>query len=141
MEDPRTPGERAADEWAVRNTITRIAQYADGLGSVDEYAGLFTEDAEWLMPGAERHGRDDIRAGSAARREAGGVGPGSNTRHMVTSVAVDFPGPDEAVVDSYWIFLVDTLDNPRIQMLGHYHDTVRRTPDGWLLARREINYG
>jgi hypothetical protein len=60
---------------------------------------------------------------------------------MVTSVAVDFPGPDEAVVDSYWIFLVDTLDNPRIQMLGHYHDTVRRTPDGWLLARREINYG
>ena len=75
MDDQRTPGEKAADEWAVRNTIARVALYADGLGSVDEYAALFTEDAEWLMPGAPRSGREDIRAGSAERRAAGGVGP------------------------------------------------------------------
>jgi uncharacterized protein (TIGR02246 family) len=141
MDDPRTPGEQAADEWAVRNTVARVAQYADGLGTVDEYAALFTEDAEWLMPGAPRRGRAEIRAGSVERRAAGGVGPGSNSRHMVSTVAVEFTGPDEAVVDSYWVYWVDTHESPRVQLLGHYHDTVRRTPEGWLLARREITFG
>jgi len=141
MEDPRTPGERAADEWAVRNTVARVAQYADGLGSVDQYAALFTEDAEWLMPGMPRHGREDIRSGSAERRATGQVGPGSNARHMVTTMVVEFRGPDEAVVDSYWMFLVDTHEAARMQMVGHYHDTLRRAPERWLLARREITFG
>lgn len=141
MEDPRTPGERAADEWAVRNTISRVALYADGLGSVDEYAALFTEDAVQLMPGAPRSGREDIRQGSHERRAAGGVGPGSNSRHMVSTVAVDFTGPDEAVVDSYFTYFVETDTAPRVQLVGHYHDTLRRTPEGWLMARREITLG
>jgi uncharacterized protein (TIGR02246 family) len=141
MDDARAPGERAADEWAVRNVIARIAQYADGLGSVDEYAMLFTEDAEWLMPGSPRKGREDIRAGSAERREAGGVGPGSNSRHMVTTLAVDVQGPDDATADSYWMFLVDTHEQARIQLVGHYRDSFRRTAEGWQLARREITFG
>lgn len=76
-------GERAADEWEVRNVIVRLAQYADGLGSCEEYAALFAEDAEWLMPGAPRVGRADILEGSIARRAEGGIGPGSNSRHVV----------------------------------------------------------
>jgi hypothetical protein len=60
---------------------------------------------------------------------------------MVSTVAVDFTGPDEAVVDSYWVYWVDTHESPRVQLLGHYHDTLRRTSDGWLLARREIAFG
>jgi uncharacterized protein (TIGR02246 family) len=141
MDDPRTPGERAADEWAVRNTISRIALYADGLGTVDEYAALFTEDCDWLMPGAPRKGREDIRAGSAERRAAGGVGPGSNSRHMISTVVVEFDGPDVAVSDSYFTYVVDTHETPRVQLVGSYHDTLRRTPEGWLMARREITFG
>jgi hypothetical protein len=141
MDDPRTPGERAADEWAVRNTISRVAMYADGLGSVDEYAALFTEDAEQLMPGAPRTGRESIRAGSVERRAAGGVGPGSNSRHMISTMVVEFAGPDEAVADSYFTFVVETNETPRVQLVGHYHDTLRRTPEGWLMARREITLG
>lgn len=141
MGSGRSAGEQAADEWAVRNVIARLAQYADGLGSVDQYAELFTEDAEWLMPGSPRHGREDIRAGSRERREAGGIGPGSNSRHVVASTAVEFTDEDEAVADSYWMYFVETDQVPRMTLMGHYRDTVRRTSDGWRMARREITFG
>jgi uncharacterized protein (TIGR02246 family) len=134
-------GEQAADEADVRTVIVRLAQYADGLGSCEEYAALFTEDADWLMPGAPRHGRADILAGSIERRAAGGVGPGSNTRHVIASTAVDFPAPDTAVADSYWMFFVETDTAPRLQLMGTYRDTLRRTSDGWRMARREVSYG
>lgn len=134
-------GERAADEWEVRNVIVRLAQYADGLGSCEEYAALFTEDADWLMPGAPRHGRADILEGSIARRAEGGVGPGSNSRHVVASTAVDFADDDTAVADSYWLYFVETNEVPRLTLMGHYRDTLRRTDEGWRMARREVSFG
>jgi len=134
-------GARAADEAEVRNVIVRLAQYADGLGSCEQYAALFTEDADWMMPGAPRHGRADILAGSIARRADGGVGPGSNTRHVIATTAVEFSDADTAVADSYWMFYVETDSAPRLQLMGTYRDTLRRTSDGWLMARREVSYG
>lgn len=107
MGSTRGLGEQAADEWAVRNVIVRLAQYADGLGSCEQYADLFTEDADWLMPNAPRHGRADILEGSLARRAEGTVGPGSNSRHVVASTAVEFTSDDEAVADSYWVYYVE----------------------------------
>ena len=130
MASTRTPGEQAADEWAVRNVVVRLAQYADGLGSCEQYADLFTEDADWLMPNAPRKGRADILEGSIARRAEGGVGPGSNSRHVVASTAVEFTTDDEAVADSYWVYYVETNVAPRVTLVGHYHDTLHRTPEG-----------
>ena len=141
MASTRSPGEQAADEWAVRNVIVRLAQYADGLGSCEQYAELFTEDAEWLMPNAPRHGRADILEGSLARRAEGTVGPGSNSRHVVASTAVEFSSDDEAVADSYWVYYVETNVAPRVTLVGHYRDTLQRTADGWKMARREITFG
>jgi 3-phenylpropionate/cinnamic acid dioxygenase small subunit len=141
MGSTRSPGEQAADEWAVRNVIVRLAQYADGLGSCEQYADLFTEDADWLMPNAPRHGRANILEGSLARRAEGNVGPGSNSRHVVASTAVEFTGDDEAVADSYWVYYVETNVAPRVTLVGHYHDTIQRTSEGWKMARREITFG
>ena len=141
MASTRSPGEQAADEWAVRNVIVRLAQYADGLGSCEQYAELFTEDAEWLMPNAPRHGRADILEGSLERRAEGTVGPGSNSRHVVASTAVEFSSDDEAVADSYWVYYVETNVAPRVTLVGHYRDTLQRTEDGWKMARREITFG
>jgi 3-phenylpropionate/cinnamic acid dioxygenase small subunit len=135
------PGQAASDELAVRSVIVRLAQYADGLGTVDQYVDLFTEDAQWLMPGAPRHGRDDIRAGSIERRASGGVGPGSNSRHIVTSTAMNFTSPDEAIADSYFVYVVETNVAARVQLVGHYRDTVVRTGAGWKMARREVSFG
>jgi SnoaL-like domain len=135
------PARAAADELAVRSLIVRLAQYADGLGTVDEYAELFTIDARWLMPGAPRIGREDIRAGSIERRAEGGVGPGSNSRHMIAGTAMSFTSPDEAVADSYWMFFVNTDTQAELRLVGHYRDTAVRTVDGWRIAQREITFG
>ena len=124
-------------------TKTLLRTFCDSVERRDgkTFAQLFTEDCDWLMPGAPRKGREDIRKGSAERRAAGGVGPGSNSRHMISTTVVEFPGPDEAVVDSYFTYVVDTHETPRVQLVGHYQDTLRRTSEGWLMARREITFG
>jgi uncharacterized protein (TIGR02246 family) len=129
----------ADDELAVRNVIARLALYADG-PDVDAYVDLFTTDASWEMPGAPRTGRAEIRAGSEERRKRAEVGPGTNTRHSVTTMAVTVDG-DRAAADSYWQFYVDTASTPRLQLMGAYHDDLVRTDDGWRLSRRQITIG
>ena len=129
----------AEDELAVRNVVARVALYADG-PDVDAYVNLFTPDAAWEMPGAPRRGHAEIRAGSEERRAAGQIGPGSNTRHVVSTVAVTVDG-DKAVADSYWQFYVDTASAPRLQLMGTYHDELVRVGADWKLARRQIAIG
>jgi hypothetical protein len=36
---------------------------------------------------------------------------------------------------------VETSEVPRLHGVGRYTDTLRRTPDGWRLARRAITLG
>jgi len=129
----------ADDELAVRNLVSRVAQHADG-PDVDAYVALFTPDAVWDMPGAPRHGHAEIRAGSEERRAAGQIGPGSNTRHVVSTVAVRVH-QDHAVADSVWQFYVDTNATPRLQLMGTYHDECRRVGNEWKLAHRRITIG
>lgn len=131
---------RLADELEIRNVVARLAQLAD-MGDLDEYVGLFTDDASWEMPGAPRHGRADILAGATERRSSGTTGPGSNTRHLITTLGVRVDGSDEAGADSYWQFVGDTTAVPTVRLMGHYHDTFRRTPEGWRLATRGITFG
>jgi len=129
----------AEDELAVRNVVARVALYADG-PDVDAYVDLFTPDAVWAMPGAPRRGHAEIRAGSEERRAAGQIGPGSNTRHVVSTMAVTVDG-DRAVADSTWQFYVDTATAPRLQLMGTYRDELVRIGAEWRLARRQITIG
>jgi len=129
----------ADDELAVRNLVARVAQYADG-PDVDAYVALFTSDAVWDMPGAPRRGQDEIRAGAEERRTAGTIGPGSNTRHVVSTIAVTVDG-DSATADSVWQFYADTATAPRLQLMGTYRDECRRVGSRWKLARRTITFG
>jgi uncharacterized protein (TIGR02246 family) len=129
----------ADDELAVRNVVARVAQYADG-PDVDAYVALFTPDALWDMPGAPRRGHAEIRAGSEERRAAGQIGPGSNTRHVVSTTAVTVH-EQHAVADSVWQFYVDTASSPRLQLMGTYHDELVRIGNEWKLARRTIKIG
>jgi uncharacterized protein (TIGR02246 family) len=129
----------AEDELAVRNLIASVARLADE-DDVDAYVDLFTPDASWEMPGATRRGHDDIRAGSIARREAGQVGPGAATRHVVTTSVVAVDG-DTAHAESTFQFFVDTTTTPTLSMIGTYQDHFVRTDAGWKLARRIIEQG
>lgn len=132
--------QRLADELEIRNLVARLAQLAD-MGDLNEYVSLFTDDASWEMPGAPRRGRADIMAGAQDRRSSGTTGPGSNTRHVISTLSVRSDGSDEATSDSYWLFYGNTTTAPAVQLMGHYHDTLRRQPEGWRLARREIVFG
>ena len=129
----------AEDELAVRNLVARVAQYADG-PDVDAYVALFTPGAVWDMPGAPRRGQDEIRAGSEERRAAGTIGPGSNTRHVVSTIAVTVDG-EKAVADSVWQFYADTATAPHLQLMGTYHDQLVRIAGDWKLAHRTITFG
>jgi uncharacterized protein (TIGR02246 family) len=129
----------AGDELAVRNLVARVAQYADG-PDVDAYVALFTPDAIWDMPGGPRRGHAEIRAGSEERRAAGQIGPGSNTRHVVSTVAVKVH-EEHAVADSVWQFYVETASAPRLQLMGTYRDEFRRVGPEWKLAHRKITIG
>jgi uncharacterized protein (TIGR02246 family) len=128
------------DELEIRNVLARIAHYSD-MGDLDDYGDQFTEDAQWEFPGAPaKRGRAEIQAAGAARRADGVTGPGSHSRHVISTVAVRVDG-DSATAESYWQFYVDTASAPALRSMGHYRDTFRRTPQGWQLARREITAG
>ena len=128
-----------SDDAAIRNVVARLAILADG-GDLEEYVDLFTDDARWDMPGGELQGRDNLLAGAIERRAAGTVGPGSNTRHVITTQAVAVDG-DEAASDSYFQFWVNTATEPSIALFGTYRDRLVRTGGGWKLAHRVISFG
>jgi uncharacterized protein (TIGR02246 family) len=128
------------DDLEIRTVLARIAHYSD-MGDLDDYAAQFTDDATWEMPPAPpRHGRAAIRAAAATRRANGETGPGTHTRHVITTVAVSVTG-HTAVADSYWQFYTATATAPVLNSMGSYRDTFRRTPSGWQLARRHITTG
>jgi uncharacterized protein (TIGR02246 family) len=131
---------QAIAELKIRNVIARVALLADQ-GDLDEYIDQFTEDAVWAFPGAPREGRTDIRAGAEERRAGGVTGPGSNTRHVITTVSVHVDGEDAATADSYFLFYQQTTTTPTLFNMGHYHDTFTRQGDVWRLARRAITLG
>jgi uncharacterized protein (TIGR02246 family) len=129
-----------AAELEIRNLIARVAQLADH-GDLEEYASLFTEDGAWEFPGGPRRGRADILAGARERRRDKVTGPGSGTRHVITTLAVQVTGGASATADSYWLFWRDTAASPALVNMGHYHDVLRREDGAWRIARREIVLG
>jgi len=134
--------QRMADELEIRNLVATLAHMADRATEpeIPGYGWLFTEDAHWGMPGTSHVGRDDILAGAKERRATGTQGPGTGTRHVVTTHRVSVDG-DGADGEACFMLVADTTTAPRIQVVGHYVDRYRRTPEGWKLARRDITFG
>ena len=127
-------------ELEIRSLIARIAMLADH-GELDEYIDQFTEDSVWDFPGGARRGRDDIRAGAEQRRSDGVTGPGSGTRHVITTVSVQVDGPETARANSYFLFFQNAGTVPTIFNMGLYQDDFVRDDAVWRLARRGITLG
>jgi hypothetical protein len=139
-----------ADELEIRNLVARLAHVADMGDLESEYLPLFVEDAVWEFPGsadenaeaARVTGHAEILADRRQRRGDGFQGPGTNTRHVNTTLLVRVDGSDTAHAESYWLFIGDTnTAEPKLRGIGHYEDTFRRTPDGWKMANRKIRPG
>src|ERR1700761_9485090 len=88
--------QRMDDELEVRNLVARLAQMADMWSDPEAYLEHFTEDAVWEfsgdpsqgLPPSRTVGHDEIAADRQARRKEGWQGPGTNTRHVNTTLAV-----------------------------------------------------
>lgn len=135
------------DAMLVHNAIARLAHLADE-GELADYLALFTDDAIWELTDPtlgvapdRRVGRADVEVGVTARRSAGVQGPGTATRHVVTTVSVQFEAPDTVTSVAYWMFYTGTTSAPRLNGMGRYDDVFRRTSTGWLLAHRTIRVG
>jgi 3-phenylpropionate/cinnamic acid dioxygenase small subunit len=131
-----------ADEMEIRNLVSRLAHLADIApdSELDEYVSLFTDDAHWEMPGSAIDGRSQILAGAKARRASGIQGPGTHTRHVITTHRVSVAG-ESATGRAYFMMVGDTDTAPRIRAAGQYDDRYERTSEGWKLARRDITPG
>lgn len=128
------------DDAAVRNVVARAAHTADSAPDLNDYLQLWTPDAEWMFGETVVVGHDALRAAAEARRTAGRAGPGTHSRHVITTVASTVDG-DAAVVESYWLFFVDTDKAPSVDSMGAYRDELVQTDDGWRIARRIITAG
>ena len=132
----------------IHDLLSRLAHLADE-GEPAAYLDLFTPDAVWELrdstptgAAAERRvGRDDIGAGVVERRRCGMQGPGTATRHVLTTIDVQVESADAARSVAYWMFYRNTDAAPELAAIGRYDDVVRRTAAGWRLAHRVIRVG
>lgn len=131
---------------AIQNLVPRIAHTAD-FGTLEEYGRLLAPDFKWAYPGGRsesplpaqvRTGRDDALRGAHERREAGIQGPGTHTRHVVSSVSVH-PHPTNPQSVAYWHFYANTNDVPFLKSMGRYHDEFVEDEEGnWLINSRQL---
>lgn len=132
---------RVADELEIRNLVAKLAQLADE-GELDDYIELFTEDAHWdggVALGSAK-GHEEILAAARGRRASGRGGPGSHSRHVVTTATVDVQG-DRATGRAVFHYYRNTDAVPELMLLGVYEDEFVRSQRGWRLARRKIISG
>ncbi len=132
----------------IRTLLARIAQLAD-TGDLEEYLTLFTEDAVWGMPdnpavgmtANEKKGHAEILAGAQERRASGLQGPGTESRHVLTTIAIDVESEERATARSYFMFFGSTSTTPTLRTMGQYDDVLVKGERGWQLARRRITVG
>jgi len=146
MLDPAV--QRLADELEIRNLVAELSQLADTASEeeLERYLALFTDDATWavladgeVLSAQERKGHQEILEGVRERRAAGIQGPGTNTRHVVSTLVVTFETSDKALARCYWRYYTNTTSSaPTLALMGEYRNTFVRTRKGWKLARREL---
>ena len=132
-----------ADELEIRNLLARLCFLADS-GDIDDYMACYTDDAVWSMPAVAatglpasvKEGQAVIREGVVERRAGGVQGPGTGTRHVLTTSAIELDG-DTAAAESYYLF----VKGSDVLVAGTYHDRFRRAGGGWKVAHREILMG
>jgi uncharacterized protein (TIGR02246 family) len=123
------------DADAVRNTVARYGHLCDD-GRFEEFAELFAEDAEFVVPGRTAKGRAAIQAFMEAAQP-----PERRGKHLCAAPAVDLDG-DTATAVTDFAFLAPAEGGFAVTSAGRYHDRlVRAAPGGanaWVFAERRI---
>ena len=116
------------DTAAIRRLLAGCCQTLDD-GHFDEWVKLYTADCKFAVMGSRAEGRSEIRAIIEPFQTSELRG-----KHMISEPRINVHGDDaNATTD----FAFVAKDN-KILQTGRYYDTLRREPDGWLVAGREI---
>jgi 3-phenylpropionate/cinnamic acid dioxygenase small subunit len=133
--------QRIGIELACQRTLVNATHLAD-FDPPGSSTKMFTEDCTWEFP--ETGLRVDTRAGLHAHLTgsvyAGAAEKPRNTHHVISNMAVDVVDADNATSLTYWMFVVDQGGTAGrvITTMGHYHDELVRTADGWRIRRRRV---
>ncbi len=113
-----------------------VGTYCDAVlrADVERFASTWCEDAVWAIPGrGEVVGRQDIVATFDAIRGLYRRCVQEILNGVVDPVDADTARASWQVRELQW-----REDGTASELLGVYHDTVTRTPDGWRFARRSF---
>ena len=144
--------QKLIDEAAIRNLVGKLAIMADHDEDLEEYFDLWTEDGIFDMRepiGAEPgdpsqvwtiNGLEELKANRKHLRDIGFQGPASNVWHANTTLHITVLDDTSAEAQSYWV-LMGSKEKVEVLRIGHYHDTFRKTEDGWKIAYRRVTPG
>ena len=131
------------DRVAVEDVMARYVWAVDSLDA-DGYAAVFTDDAVIDSNGSISRGHGEIRkivTGLIQRRDdnkAKGL-PASNLYHVISSVRITFPKPNEAVHQSYWQTVRRDKDGRMIAAaMGRSEDRLVKRNGTWLIQFRKL---
>lgn len=124
----------AADITAITDLIHKLALYSDK-ATVEQWGALIADDVYVDLFGSVSSGREATLAGSRERRASGRTGPGSGSRHLVTTVSINVDG-DRATGDVTVLFYTATDPEALLGRVVNYADTYTRNADGWKLLHR-----
>lgn len=122
------------DHEAIGRLVARYCHLLDD-GRWDEFARLWTEDAELVLRGETTRGRSAIRASIEASQP-----PERRGRHLTVNLEVDVDGDTAAGTTDFMFWAKGKDGAPRMMFLGRYADTLVRLDGEWRFARREITF-
>lgn len=120
----------ADDKWAIGETLALHGHLFDE-GELERLDELFTNDVVYDVSAL---GSDVLVGIDAVRDAALQLGAGNPLAHLVTNVVITELDDDTATVRSKGIAVLAD----RGSVTATYVDTVRRLPNGWRLAHRQI---
>ncbi|PWT80712.1 MAG: hypothetical protein C5B57_11810 [Blastocatellia bacterium] len=131
------------DRIEVEDVMARYVWAVDSRDA-DGYVTVFTEDAVIDSNGSISRGHEEIRkivTSLIHRRDdnkAKGL-PRSNLYHMISSVRITFPKPDEALHQSYWQTMRRNNDGKMITAaMGRSEDRLVKRNGKWLIQSRKL---
>ena len=131
---------RLVAESAIRELIARTALIGD-IGEPEDYASVYAPDAVWELAAARDEGIAEIIESARLRRADKISGPGTDSKHIVTLIDIEFADADHARVRSYFTFYTSTSVQPAVSVVGSYVDDVVQRDGIWKIARRVSTIG
>jgi ketosteroid isomerase-like protein len=125
---------RVEDELAIVRLMASYGPLVDA-GDAEAVSGLWTADGEYDIEGWHMRSPADVADMVRSRAHQGLISGGA--AHFLGPVCVNVDGDHAiAVCESIVIRRNDSDGGYRVWRAGANHVTLRRTPDGWRIAKR-----